>query len=201
MGFIEDLRKSTEDRLTVEHQRKTQEDVLQAAQEERKHQQETKEKAFKEGRRQEAEAFRQESGIGVLMEDLAGILKKAGKQDCSYAAPGHNYNSGYGRYDSNVGVSDPNSLRDQVSWNFWGGRRLLFGGGKIQQGGTCIITETSPDGTIIVHGGFGKTVIPLNRWRNDKNELEEAIKKAFHRPLNVSETYIPSPPNISAGNG
>lgn len=198
MGFIENLRKSTEERLAAEQQRKTQEAVLQAAQEEQRRQQEAKDKAFHEGRRQGAEAFRQESGIGVLMEDLAGILKKGGRQDCSYARPGHNHTSGYGRNDENIPYSDPDSLRDQVSWNFRVGGS--FFGGQIRQICTGIITETGPNGTIIVIGDFGQSIIPLATWRNDRNELEEGLKKGFNKPRHFYGSYYkPSPPEFRPG--
>ncbi|MDO8618324.1 MAG: hypothetical protein Q7R49_00080 [Candidatus Daviesbacteria bacterium] len=195
MGFIESLRKSTEQKLVAEQLQKAQQAVVQTAQEEQRRQQRAKDKEFHEERRKVAEKFRQESGIGVLMEDLAGILEKAGRQDCSYAQPG------FGRNDENVPYSDPDSLRDQASWNHRWGRSLF--GGKQRQICTGIVSETSPDGTIIVRGGFGQSNIPLATWRNDRNELEEGLKKAYNKPANFYGSYHePTPPEFrSPGNG
>lgn len=74
MGFIENLRRGIEGRLITERQEKTQEAVLQATQEAQRNQQETAEREFHRKRREQAGAFRKESGIDIMLSSLYKLV-------------------------------------------------------------------------------------------------------------------------------
>lgn len=74
MGFIENLRRDIEGRLITKRQEKTQEAALQATQETQRNQQQAAEREFHRKRREQAGAFRKESGIDTMLASLHELI-------------------------------------------------------------------------------------------------------------------------------
>lgn len=161
MGFIEKLRQEKEARERAEAERRRLERERREITERECEQQVLADKQRHEVRRKQAEQFRNESGISTLIEELRTLI------------PGSNKYPGKWPF---IRQSDEDSICDKVVWNIKISERH-------EHTGNYIVSETLPDGTIKVHGGFlDSSGIPRNIWSSNKAVLESALEKAYRHP-------------------
>lgn len=218
MGFLERLRESFEiSRRLAEEARARQvaqaaaDKADKAAVEDERRQQEDAAKEFHRLRRESARAFREESGIGRLTEELAGILiERADKNpliiQVSYEsklqeiAPPGLKRAGH----VEEGCNDQDNYIDYVFWD-----RVVLGrksesfssGGAISYNELLekgLTFETCHDGDILLHTASQLLRIPREQWIDNPSFLEEAMGKAYNKPFTrttryAEEVYHPLP--------
>lgn len=198
MGFIERLRQEEAAKALREQQRLRAQ--LEAEEKERL-QRETAEKERRAQRRQQAERFREESGVGIAVAKLCEVLATptipivhAGT--ASDWGQGPEYTEYVGRGNSSgptsagnlpISQKDSDSVFDIVLWdatshNYAEAKRH---GGFSHHSEKYIAVESCPDGTIVFHGGwFVSTTIRITEWRTNAKEqiFDKALEKAYTHP-------------------
>lgn len=196
MGFVERLieqkaamalaKQQRADNLAAEQELKYNAQQQREAQEESVHQQ----------RRQQAETFRQESGIGLLVAGLGEFLSTEVSSSLIY-------NDGWLVFSP----SDQDSMFDVLDWH----SRIVVQGRESKDAnffGTYsiyerkfIAVETRPDGDIKFHAGWFGSTVKRSSWSGNKNRgelLDQALESAFHHPRTylLKINHIKAEPNI-----
>lgn len=172
MDFTERLRQETAEALN-EQQLKAQQE---AEEKERLESEAAIEKEQHSERRQQAEDFREESGVSVAIKKLGEFLKYSGRGSS---------NTDLGNIVHYTPV-DPDSVFDSVEWDKeekhhysnspgYGGSPSPFFSEKF------FVVETCPDGRIMF--GRGRTTIQVEEWRSKKRDIfDAALEEAFRNP-------------------
>ena len=195
-----------------------------AVQEQQRLQQEEQTRQFHEAQRQKAKDFRQESGIGELMERFAETLKTKVTTSMINPKSQEEINRMFPDYHSSewtstktlhdrgevvdffrlrraarIEMHDPDSTLDYVSWGHWSrpGNWLGIGSGRTT-GFKFTAAETTPDGTIVFHKSMGNYAVPRGYWIFGIKELEKGLEAAFNKPRTFQEYIPPSPPPFKA---
>ncbi len=166
MSFAERIRQLIE----VEKQQK-------AAEEEARRQEKAAEKELHEQRRQQALAFRQESGVDLLVAELGRFLEEAkrGKHDGPSTAEPSEYTEHY----QCVTRRDADSIFDNVKWDNRRTDRLEYRTEEYEV--KIVAVETCLDGRVIFHA-YKDVMVKTEVWRYDRKYLEDALEEAFKRP-------------------
>lgn len=210
MGFIEKLKQ----RLEAEAQaRQLREESLRFAkqtEETARIQRESKEAEIHTQRRKQAEAFEQESGIGVLLEELRRLVSMdnskqwpKGRQrisppmswdDYVYrnayeydSGIAQTYHEGTNQLGSTIKLFDTDSIYDVIRWD--DGEEKVVKDYSTHERVNRIVhhsrkyigVETSPDGDIVFHFKTRKSV-PRSAWKDNREILESALGEAYGRP-------------------
>lgn len=169
MGFIERLRQEKESRERAELERIR----LERERKEAINKQQQAESQRREARKNQAQEFYNKSGVNFLIDELTKLT--------NYFARGG--------YNDDIKQKDKDSVFDGIVWET--GERIHIDTNRTAYPQTLIVVETCPDGTIQIHGGFlGSSTIPLSRWENNKDVLEQALEKAWnHLARSTRMTY------------
>lgn len=206
MGFLENLRQRLETEALVKSQREESLRLAKQAEEVARMQREAREQERHEQRRKQAEVFEQESGMGVLLNEIMELVK----MDSSKQSP-----KGIQRilpvisrdgidlvsnYDSDeikslkaaINPRNPDSIYDVIRWDdgqvkvvrdysSWEAKRSGQGINRILHHYRKFIgVETTPDGDIIFHSQSRKS-IPRIAWKDSKDILETALGETYER--------------------
>jgi len=194
MGLVERLKQEkAEEAAKVLHEQQ-----LKAQQKAEELQAEAIERDRRAQRKQQAERFREESGVGSLIQEVKEIVS----------------GSGYEKIDIKgvLNLEDPDSAYDFIVWgstvirigkeepyvyelekgtgrriSTWGepyvyrlgtstGRRRL-----VDYDGKFIVVESQPNGNILFHGNE-KTEVLVQDWKNNKSVLGSALEKSYDSP-------------------
>lgn len=173
MGFIERLE---QEELTQRQQLKDRREAREREQLQR----EVDEKAHHAQRKQQAEKFWEESGVGVVvakLDEFIARFKRRGSREKPTSVG-----------DLPVSQRDPDSVLDIALWDgvYTSGSsevRVLVNATHYSE--KYIAVESCPDGTIVFHGNWrGSTTIRETEWRSEDKEqiFDRALEKAFKHP-------------------
>ncbi|TSC90187.1 MAG: hypothetical protein G01um10145_291 [Microgenomates group bacterium Gr01-1014_5] len=196
MGFIEEIRQKEANK----EQREAQLRAGQAAREVKWLQNANRENERCAQRRKQAEKFRQESGVGLAIDELIAFLEiptipvvRSRDNDgftesyTEYVGRGtrglprppvvrinDSFQDSYSRGIDEVDLQqrDPESVLDIVHWDVVSrGQKSVYGSYSTEDSYKYIAAESCPDGTFIFHGGFlASTTKRLNEWRTRDRE-------------------------------
>lgn len=182
MGFIEEFRQEVESK---EKQRLEQ----QAA-----------EQANKRERNNHAKTFRQESGVGVLAEEFARLLKVDNRLTVS--AHGIGFREGYALWSEKENITphpqlksmDVDSVFEQFLFDKTKTVEEIYAGYGLYYDDRYydvyynkgFLIETRPDGLIVFYG-HTEISVPNQTWSLDKRTLENAMEQTFKAPF-IQET-------------
>lgn len=209
MGFIENLKQRLEAEVQARRQREESSRLAKQTEEADRIQREIRERERHEQRRRQAEVFEQESGIGILLDELIGLVdmdpsKKSPKgiqRILPVTSPGSidvfsNYDSDeINNLKSAIKPLDPDSIYDVIRWDDgqvkvardYSSREAIRSGQGINRilhhYRKFIGVETTPDGDIIFHSQARK-FIPRTAWKDNRDILETALGETYdrHRP-------------------
>lgn len=198
MGFVERLRQQKETETLVRGQREAELVRKRDAEEAVREQKEAREREFHTQRKQQAEAYLQESGIESLISEVGKII---GGSYGWVGDPPWSRRFGGGQLSSATSdwrrlptsATDPDSVSIGIVWD-----ELQKGTksapiptgvsreyGKMEQWsefeGKFFAVETHPDGNIIFHARRDITV-PEQKWRSDKGVVDAALEQAYNSP-------------------
>lgn len=195
MRFIERLKQEDAARVQREQQLEAQQEAAKMA----RIQKEADERERRAKRRQLAERFREESGVGNAVAKLGEYLSTPtipitrssfsdGIHDSwtDYIGRGSSSANTYAG-DLPIRQRDPDSTFDTATWDAKDLRRWKKGTGGSYEYFTekYIAVETCPDGTIVFHASWsGSTTIETAKWRTGNKEqlFDKALEKAYNNP-------------------
>lgn len=185
MGFIERLRQQIEAEALVRNQREAELSRRREIEEAARQQGKAQERAFHEKRRQEAASFWQESGIEVYLSDFRKILLDHNR--LGYIKPIRNdhricYDSPSLEHTIKFKKKDPDSISSAVTWD----KRNIGEGGSgdvtwDKNEWKFLVVEVLPKGDIILHAKKD-VIVPVTRWRDDKDVIENSLEASFNNP-------------------
>lgn len=133
---------------------------------------------IQEQRRRMAVAFATENNVGDVLSKFAGLLTRKLKLDQGFGyaeyfpgsttAPGSIIRRGY-----------PDSNLDSVVWHV---KNIGDEGGITYSGFTYIAAETLPTGDVQFHSSKKIDLIPLGRWRENRDVFDNALERAYDSP-------------------
>lgn len=226
MGFIENLKQRLEVELQTRQQREESLRLARQAEETDQVQREIRERERHKQRRGQAEAFEQESGMGILLDELIELVKmdssKKSPKGIQRILPVTSRGSIDQVYDSDevrclksaIKPRDPDSFYDVIRWDdgqvkvardysSWEAKRSGQGINRILHHYRKFIgIETTPDGDIIFHSQSRKCV-PRAAWKDNRAILEAALGGTYdgHKPAIYifEEQYWTHGPQIHNG--
>ena len=130
-------------------------------------------------RKQQAQTYLEESGVCNLAQKF------------TEAIGGHCRSYFEGGYYSDLDLktkTDPDSSSIDVIWDIRrvGTSTIGMANGSMEYDvneGRGFTIECRPNGNIVFHGGlFGRSRIPVEKWRDKRDVLEMDLEKAYNRP-------------------
>ncbi|GEM_PF-5887561 len=174
--------------------------------EEKRKQKQIAEAVYHKQKREQSIAFRQESGVAVLMESLTPILRTAGR----LAGSTHCGTFFKGSWDKGLTpalqLNDTDSVYDRIafdrkrSWEWLTGFSYTHydDRGHVIYRQKVLLVEVNPDGDVVFYGQQRITVTKQN-WFVNKAVLENVLEQIFNKPSYQEERYfriLPGPPYI-----
>jgi hypothetical protein len=189
MGFIEELRRESEQNRLREQTKKEAGLNKIKIQEERKNQQQLKQAREIEKIHLKSIEYVNKSDFPRLAKDLADVIHG------NLCGPSNFYRvSDYYKYSDERAI--PEGVELEVAWDY-----------KSEEHNSFVTTQYKyvkirfyPNGNIQVKGGlFGSTNLSLEQWHKHPDIQEGKLEKAFKSPGMQSESYYSSTDNYPSG--
>lgn len=171
MGFIERLRQQKEAEEQVRRLRAAELGSAQQAERVAKQQREAEEKDLHRQRREQAQAFLDESGFSTKLEEFGKLIRRG-----SYIQGGN-----FPKFDPDSEMRhfawDQNPIKKDIVKKGWPGTWDYIVGKHIA-------IEICPNGTFIFYGAKGvKSTISRETWIENNQILDERLENAYTNPL------------------
>lgn len=189
MGFIERLRQQKETTAQVSSLQAAELQRKREAEETERQQRTAQEKEYHQQRRLQAETFRQENGVGILVAELGRFLVEEIFKGVSKGPDYEIKPPPRLAWDPVIEITypsipptDPDSTVDIAIWDMkYLGHHSKGDKGWEEAEQKFLAVETKPDGNVVFHARKSVTK-PEREWRINKDILDKALEEAFYNP-------------------